>query len=73
MEIVHINKEKMKLPKTNTRILKVVKKPQGKNYVNGFNLQGRYLEQYGFFLGDFVNVSFETGKIIISKNGDLRA
>jgi len=73
LKIVYRNKEKIKSTPTNKRHLKVVKKPQGKTYTNGFNLQGKYLENFGFYLGDAVTVHFEMGKIIISKDGGLRA
>jgi hypothetical protein len=73
MKVIKINKNKLQLPPTNKRLLKVVKKPQGKTYVNGINLQGKYLEKFGFNLDDILTVSFEMNKIIISKDGDLRA
>lgn len=73
MKIIHINKERMQIPKSDRRILKVVQKPQGKSYVSGFNLQGKYLQNYGFNCGDLVTVEFKMNKIIISKDGDLRA
>ena len=58
-------KERMEIKKP--RFLKVVNKPQGKNYVSGLNLQGLYLNNYGFNCGDMVKVELSENKIIISK------
>lgn len=47
--------------------LKVVNKPYKDTYVMGLNIQGKYLEKYGFVLGDFVDVVVSKNKILIKK------
>lgn len=47
--------------------LKVVNKPYQKTYVSGFNIQGKYLEKYGFLLGDIVDVVVSKNRILIEK------
>jgi len=59
--------EKMNIQKPDSRILKVVKIPQGKRYTTGLNLKGDYLLKYGFDFGDMVKIEFSEGKILINK------
>ena len=59
--------ERMNIQKPDNKILKVVRIPQGKRYTTGLNLKGDYLLKYGFDFGDMVNISFENGKILITK------
>jgi len=59
--------ERMKVNKPDSRVLKIVRIPQGKRYTTGLNLKGDYLLKYGFDFGDMVNISFENGKILITK------
>jgi hypothetical protein len=47
--------------------LKVVNKHYLKTYVPGFNIQGKYLEKYGFSYGDFVDVIVSENRILIEK------
>jgi len=47
------------------RSLKVVRKAQNKLYVNGINIQGRYLEKFGFNYGDELEVKIRHGLIVI--------
>jgi len=47
--------------------LKVVKKPYRKEYVPGFNIQGIYLEAFGFNKGDMVDVLVSENRILIEK------
>jgi len=47
--------------------LKVVKKPYRNEYVPGFNIQGKYLETFGFNKGDMVDVLVSENKIQIEK------
>jgi len=49
------------------KVLKVVSKPYKNIYVPGFNLQGKYLEAYGFDKGSFAEVIVSKNKILISK------
>ncbi|MEZ5196404.1 MAG: hypothetical protein R2764_08390 [Bacteroidales bacterium] len=49
------------------KILKVVGKPYKNMYVPGFNLQGKYLEAYGFEKGTITEVIVSENKILISK------
>lgn len=63
------------LPKKLTKKLKVVNKPQGKSYAPGINLQGEYLKNYGFGVGDFVKIEISANRIVIKKesiNENLR-
>ena len=48
--------------------MKVVNKPQGKSYAPGINLQGEYLKNYGFSVGDFVEIEVSRNRIIIKKH-----
>ena len=45
--------------------LKVVKKPYRNEYVPGFNIQGKYLEAFGFNKGDMVDVLVSENRILI--------
>ena len=47
--------------------LKVVKKPYRNEYVPGFNIQGKYLEAFGFNKGDIVEVLVSENRILIEK------
>ncbi len=47
--------------------LKVAKKPYRNEYVPGFNIQGKYLEAFGFNEGDRVNVIVSENRILIEK------
>jgi hypothetical protein len=47
--------------------LKVVKKPYRNEYVPGFNIQGKYLEAFGFNKGDMVEVMVSENRILIEK------
>jgi hypothetical protein len=47
--------------------LKVVKKPYRNEYVPGFNIQGKYLEAFGFHKGDMVEVLVSENRILIEK------
>lgn len=47
--------------------LKVVKKPYKNGYVPGFNIQGKYLEAFGFNKGDMVDVLVCENRILIEK------
>jgi len=67
MKIVYRKKVKAQ-PKTN-RVLKVSQRPQGKYYAPGINLQGKYLNEFGFYVDDLLTVNFQQNKIIISKIG----
>lgn len=67
MKIIYKRKEKPQ-PKTK-RVLKVSQRPQGKKYAPGINLQGKYLNEFGFFIDDLLVVNFQQNKIIISKIG----
>ena len=51
----------------NTRQLKVVEQ-SGYNYkaTPAINLKGKWLEALGFSIGDYVTVSCENGKIVIT-------
>jgi len=48
-------------------ILKVVNKPYKHTYTNGINIQGEYLKQYGFRLGNEVAVMVSQNRILIEK------
>jgi len=65
--MLKFNPERMKLSTNKLRVLKVCQKPQGKNYVSGFNLQGNYLNKNDFNTGDTVYVHIQKGRIVISK------
>ena len=47
--------------------LKIVNKPYKDTYVAGLNIQGKYLEKYGFVLGDIVDVAVSENRILIEK------
>jgi hypothetical protein len=47
--------------------LKVVKKPYRNEYGPGFNIQGKYLEVFGFNKGDMVSVLGSENRILIEK------
>lgn len=47
--------------------LKIVNKPYQKTYVIGLNLQGKFLEHFGFVLGDMVDVIVSENRILIEK------
>lgn len=49
------------------KTLKIVNKPYKDTYVPGLNIQGKYLEAYGFHLGDQVAVEVSTNQILIEK------
>ena len=53
------------------RILTVCQMPQGKEYIPGINLKGKYLKKFGFEVGDMVKVELHKNKIVISKNKDM--
>lgn len=50
-----------------SRTLKVVNKPYKETYTPSINLQGRYLRDYGFEVGDMVNLEVSRNKILIEK------
>lgn len=50
-----------------TREIKVCKKWQGQKNVPSINLQGVYLEEYGFNINDAVRVEFYKDEIRIKK------
>jgi len=47
--------------------LKVVKKSYRNGYVPGLNIQGKYLETFGFTKGDMVDVLVSENRILIEK------
>ena len=47
--------------------LKVAKKPSKNEFVPGFNIQGEYLEAFGFNKGDMVEVLVSENRILIEK------
>lgn len=47
--------------------LKVVNKPYKDTYVAGLNIQGKYLEKYGFIRGDIVDIVISENRILIEK------
>jgi len=49
------------------KTLKVVGKPYKNEYVPGLNIQGKYLEAYGFMKGDMTEVIVSENKILILK------
>ena len=49
------------------KTLKVCQRPQGAKYVPGINLQGLYLNDYNFNIGDVVRVEFLRDEIRIKK------
>ena len=49
------------------KTLKIVNKPYKDTYVPGINIQGKYLEAYGFLLGDEVAVEVSTNRILIER------
>ena len=49
------------------KTLKIVHKPYGNTYTIGLNLQGKYLERFGFEFGDMVNVEISKNRILIEK------
>lgn len=49
------------------KILKVSQSSTKKSYVPGIKLAGKYLEQFNFFLDDYVFVTCEKNKIILEK------
>ncbi len=49
------------------KTLKVVNKPYKDTYVPGINIQGKYLNVYGFNTGDEVFVQVGENKILIEK------
>ncbi|MCT4640560.1 MAG: hypothetical protein N4A72_22875 [Bacteroidales bacterium] len=52
---------------TQERILTVINKPYKDKYTNGINIQGEYLKEFGFELGDKVSVEISRNKILIKK------
>lgn len=50
------------------RKLKVVQFPQGKNYVPGIRLAGKYLEQFNFKTNDKVLIEIAPDMIVIKKD-----
>lgn len=50
-----------------SKTLKVVNKPYKKIYVPGINIQGKYLNTFGFKLGDEVAVEVSANRILIEK------
>jgi hypothetical protein len=50
------------------RKLKVSEFPQGKIYVPGIRLAGKYLQQFNFNKNDNVLIEIETDKIVIKKD-----
>ena len=49
------------------KTLKIVHKPYRNTYTVGLNLQGKYLERFGFEFGDMVKVEVSKNKILIEK------
>lgn len=49
------------------KTLKVVNKPYKDKYVPGINIQGKYLNIYGFNTGDKVFIQVTENKILIEK------
>lgn len=47
--------------------LKVLDKPNGNAYSPGINVQGKYLNTYGFQVGDMVVVEVSANRILIEK------
>ena len=47
--------------------LRIVNKPYKNTYTPGFNIQGKYLMDYGFQKGDLVNVEITRNQILIRK------
>lgn len=47
--------------------LKVVNKPSGDFYSPGINIQGKYLNKFGFEVGDKVAVDISLNRILIEK------
>ena len=47
--------------------LKIVNKPYKDTYVIGLNIQGKYLGEFGFELGDMVEVAVSENRILIEK------
>lgn len=50
-----------------TKTLKVCHRSQGAKYVPGINLQGIYLKEYNFNIGDTVRVEFFRDEIRIKR------
>lgn len=57
-------------PSTLFKRVKVIQKPQGKLYAPGISLQGNYLKNYGFNLGNRVLIEVSQDRIIITKLGE---
>ena len=55
------------------KLLKVCNLPQAAGYVPGINLKGKYLSDFGFSPGDFVQVEIKSNRIIISKTDASKA
>jgi hypothetical protein len=49
------------------KILKVSQSSTKKSYVPGIKLAGKYLEEFNFFLNDYVFVTCSKNKIILQK------
>jgi hypothetical protein len=49
------------------KCLKICDLPQGGGYVPGINLKGNYLKEFGFTVGDFVDVCILENQIVITK------
>lgn len=47
--------------------LRIVNKPYQKTYTVGLNIQGKYLQEFGFILGDIVDVIVSENRILIEK------
>ncbi len=52
---------------TQERILSVINKPYKDKYTNGISIQGEYLKEFGFELGDKVSVQLSKNRILIQK------
>ena len=53
-----------------TKLLKVCGLPSQEKYTAGIYLKGEYLKEYGFNIGDYVQVEITYNRIVISKNND---
>lgn len=51
-----------------TKLLKVCGLPTREKHTAGINLKGEYLKDYGFNIGDYVNVEVTENKIVITKD-----
>lgn len=53
-----------------TKLLKICGLPSQKKYIAGINLKGEYLKDYGFKIGDYVQVVVTENKIVITKDSE---